>query len=321
VPSDYFYRSRAFSSDNLLNNTAKLKDLYDYFFNITPPSGSSPPQNFEIIEDDGERLIIQSTISPQINPLDANESGFIIDDFGWLSVNYWDQLPRVNGNINGSELVTDFIADSSGNVTLKTSLNARIDYFSTVDLIVNNKTYNLERLDSSESVNSNGIYISPSIEAGLEIYSLLSSGQSFTFKVIERPITISSGLVTIESQNIGGQDTIGFISGVLGSYISDNRAGIYNPSFLPDEISVNSTVASYFTSVTLESRPLLREVTFNNEYTIILNAVDVPGRKEALSTSAEDALELFNYLSGFDGQQIPIRVTIQDTPWVNPLEQ
>jgi hypothetical protein len=266
-------------------------------------------------------LIVQSQITPEASPFNLNTYGFIINEYGSLSVNYWAQLPRSNGNTNGTELITDFISDSLGDVTLKTSLNSSASFFTTVDLIVGDKVYCLERSDTLESGFTNGIYISPSIEAGLEIYSLLSSGQPFNFKVIERPITISSGLITIESQNIGGQDTIGFINGVLGSYNSDDRAGIYNPSFLPDEISVNTTRARYFTNTSLNLRPLLREITFNNEYTIILNAVDVSGRQEALSESEVSALELFNYLSGFDGQQIPVRVTIQDTPWINPLLQ
>jgi len=203
-------------------------------------------------------------------------------------------------------------------VVLKTSLNADVNYFSTVDLVIDNKIYNLERSSSVESKFTNGIYLSPSINAGLEIYSLLSSGQPFTFKVIERPITISSGLVTIERQVINGFDTVGFIDGTLGSYISDNRAGIDNPAFTFNEISTTQEDSSYSTSATLASRPLLREITFNNEFTTTLTAVDANNRKEAFSTSEASALELFNYLAGFDGQQIPVRVTIQDTPWIDP---
>ncbi len=316
----YFSLARGFSVENSKNNSAKCVDLFNFLTDSFNDSGKLS-YNFEIKEDLQERLICQSTITPQVNPADANEQGFVIDEYGSLSANYWDQLMRANGNLNESELITDFKANTSGVVTLKTSLNSDADYFSTVDLIVNDKTYNLERSDSSESRNTNGIYLSPSIESGLEIYSLLSSGQPFSFKVIERPITISSGLITPQKTVINTLDTIGFIDGVLGSYTADNRSDVFNPNSLFKELSVNSAEARYFTNTSLDQRPLLREVTFNNEFTITLLAVEADDNREALSTSTQDAVDLYSYLEQFEGQQIPVRVVIQDTPWTNPLEQ
>ena len=320
--SGYRCEAKGFSLQNPLNNSFKVWQAYDFWLdNVLNNGGAAFP--FKVEEIKGPRVIIESTLTPDINPLDVNEVGFLREQYGSLSLNYWDQFKGSIENATlGKEETITIRADNSGNVLIETTVNANDVYYREIDLIIDQKVYNLQRLNTTFSKFLGGSYVSTSVSSGLEIYNIFNQLNPVNFKVIQRPLTRYIGEITLDQSVLGNEIIISF-----SSYQADSSIGTinnYNGAVNDFKITINNILEQ--AEVLLnddqpnELRPLLREITLNNEKTIVTS---LPDNNSDIATNNDylEVLDFFNYASQFIGQTIPFRVNLQDTPWINPLEQ
>ncbi len=314
--------AKRFSLENPLNNSFKVWQAYDFWLdNVLNNGGAAFP--FKVEEVKGPRIIIDSTLTPQVNPLDANEVGFLRDEYGSLSLNYWDQFKASNKNATlGKEETITIRANSLGAVLIETTVNTNDIYYREIDLVIGQKVYNLQRLNTTFSKFLGGSYASTSVSSGLQIYNIFNQLQPVNFTIIQRPPTRYIGEMVLNQSSVGNEQVISFSSyqpdqsiGALNNYtapINDFKITI-NTALEEAQVLLNDNQAN-------QERPLLREITLNNEKTIVTS---LPDDQSDIATNNDylEVLDFFNYAIQFIGQAIPFRVNLQETPWVNPLEQ